>query len=339
MLLPQGKVYFFNLINRLIKEKPTLLEIFAFIFYFPSALIGPSFEFSDFIKYIKFEKEYKNINWRACYKSAFSQFLQGLVCAAVLILCEKSLNTVYCGTEEFENRPMLFKFFFVILSMNVLRSKYYVGWKISQASVVLCGLSYDLKVNEKGESVPNFEKIDNNLVKIELDFNPRVRINYWNRTVHLWLKYYIFLRLINVEKKLFKNNKSLASLITFMVSAFWHGFYPVYFFFFFQCYMIEQVSKYLEEEHDLFNKISKSSLFIKTISRIIVGVTVNYFGLCFTLLSMSENYIFSRAFYFLPFISLFGGFLYTLLAKMHHRKKSRVQNNQKESLDMRVKAE
>lgn len=335
--------------HRLIKEKPSLLEIFSFVFFYPTALIGPSFEFSDFIKFIRLEKEYKQIRWASCNKEAFIQFIIGIICVTILITCDKSLNTAYCGTVEYENKPMLYKYLFMVISMIVLRSKYYVGWKLSQASVIFCGLGYDVKeikietpnhdnnsfnhesIVDSDKFIPIFDKIDNcNLTKIELHLNPRGRINYWNRTVHLWLKYYLFLRLINVKSKLFRN-KSMASLLTFMVSACWHGFYPVYFFFFFEYYMIEQISKFLDEEYDLFNKIEKLPFILKLIYRIFLMSVMNYFGLCFTLLSLEENFIFSRAFYFVPFVSLFGSYIYTLFITIHHKKdKRRIDDGKKE---------
>ncbi len=304
------------------KEKPTLLEIFSFIFYFPSSLIGPSFEFSDFIRYIKYEKEYKNIDWKACNRGALYHFGAGILNTLILVLFESKFKTLYCGTEEYENKSLIYKYFYMFISIHVLRSKYYIGWKISQAAVIFCGLGYDVRTNEKGESVATFDRVENiNITKLELDINPLNRIKFWNRTVHLWLKYHLFMRLINVERKPFKNNKPFASLITFMISAFWHGFYPVYFFFFFQYYMIDQVSKFLEDKYDLFNKMENLPFVPKNLCRIFICFVIDYFGLCFTILTVRANFIFSRAFYFVPFITLFCGYLFTLYLKIHQKKK------------------
>lgn len=68
------------------------------------------------------------------------------------------------------------------------------------------------------------------------------------------------MRLINLEHKAFKNNKAIASLATFMISAFWHGFYPNYYIFFFQFYVLEQVSDILERKLNLFERAEKMNI-------------------------------------------------------------------------------
>jgi lysophospholipid acyltransferase len=62
----------------------------------------------------------------------------------------------------------------------------------------------------------------------------------WNISVHLWLKHYVFLRMLKKPAQNSQGNQSRPPrqnmlqpiLITFLVSAIWHGFYPGYFFFF-----------------------------------------------------------------------------------------------------------
>ncbi len=46
-------------------------------------------------------------------------------------------------------------------------------------------------------------------------------IEEWNRPVHLWLKQCIHSRM--------KVSSNVAIFVTFLVSAIWHGFYPLYF--------------------------------------------------------------------------------------------------------------
>jgi len=274
------------------------------------------------MRYIKYEKEYSNINWKACNKGALYHFAAGILNTFILVVFGKKFQTLYCGTEEYANQSLIYKYLFMLASVHVLRSKYYIGWKLSQAAVIFCGLGYDVKTNDKGESVATFDRVENiNITKLELDISPLNRIKYWNRTVHLWLKYHLFMRLINVEKRPFKNNKPLASLITFMVSAFWHGFYPVYFVFFLQYYLIDQVSKYLEYNYDLFNKIEKSSIVPRNLFRLFICFVIDYFGLCFSLLSLTSHYYFNKAFYFVPLTSLFCGYLFILYSNIHHKKK------------------
>jgi lysophospholipid acyltransferase len=297
----------------MIKEKPTLLETFSFIFFYPSCLIGPSFEFKDYIQFIRLEGDYQNIPWKQSNLAALKEFLMVLVCLFIRLNLGKNFSTKYCGTEEYVEKSIGYKYIYMVLSMLVMRSTYYVGWKLSQSSINFSGLSYNKKLKTE-DSEDNFDKIEScNLQEIELNLNPRTRIQYWNRTVHLWLKYYLFLRFINIPFKPFKNNKTVASLLTFMISALWHGYYPVYFIFFFEYYMIEQVSTFLDEEYDLFNKIAEWNWFFQLLYRIFLMSVVNYFGLAFSILTVRENINYYKAFHYIPLLFLFISWLVTLI--------------------------
>ena len=61
-----------------------------------------------------------------------------------------------------------------------------------------------------------------------------------------------------------KGNKN-AALIVFMVSAFWHGFYPIYYLFFFQFYILEQISGMLEKLN-FFEKFNNANFLVKFIA-------------------------------------------------------------------------
>jgi hypothetical protein len=46
-----------------------------------------------------------------------------------------------------------------------------------------------------------------------------------------------------------------------MISAFWHGFYPIYYLFFFQFYILEQLSGLLEKVN-FFEKFDKGNFIV-----------------------------------------------------------------------------
>jgi len=63
------------------------------------------------------------------------------------------------------------------------------------------------------------------LLDCELASNANSFLNRWNHRVHIWLKYYISERLAGNGQR----PTTKVYLITFMTSAFWHGFYPFYY--------------------------------------------------------------------------------------------------------------
>lgn len=60
----------------------------------------------------------------------------------------------------------------------------------------------------------------------------------WNISVHEWLKYYVYLRLLDNNKKRGSSNV-FAALVSFMVSAIWHGFYPGFYSFFLGAFLLD----------------------------------------------------------------------------------------------------
>ena len=69
--------------------------------------------------------------------------------------------------------------------------------------------------------------------------------------IHLWLKHYVHNRVITPgERPGVKVNLS-----TFIVSAFWHGFYPVYYVMFFFCAFFNELSKEIYKSRIYFRFI------------------------------------------------------------------------------------
>ncbi len=169
------------------------------------------------------------------------------------------------------------------------------------------------RVNNIVKFEETFDKIRNmDIIGFEFDVNPIDKINVWNCTVHKWLKYQVFLRLINVETRFFKNNKSRASMITFLISAVWHGFYPVYYVFFIHLYMIEQASKSFEEKINFFSKIKRMSLVVRLIFNFVLMGVMCVLGLSFSLLTISNIVKFYSDFYFIPNAIVFLVYVYSV---------------------------
>jgi lysophospholipid acyltransferase len=107
----------------------------------------------------------------------------------------------------------------------------------------------------------------------------------WNISVHEWLKYYVYLRLL--DKKSRGSGNAFAALVSFFVSAIWHGFYPGFYSFFFGCFVV-----------DLWNKLASpvvgtSFTFLPTpiINAFLTAfyyVPCSYFAISFVLLNFSD---------------------------------------------------
>jgi lysophospholipid acyltransferase len=93
-----------------------------------------------------------------------------------------------------------------------------------------------LKLIEK----PKYTRVQTICVwDIEFSYNVKDFLGAWNISVHKWLKYYIYLRLVKPGKHL----QIVPILSTFVVSAIWHGFYPGYFLFFISSGLMDYIFK------------------------------------------------------------------------------------------------
>jgi lysophospholipid acyltransferase len=83
---------------------------------------------------------------------------------------------------------------------------------------------------------------------IEFSYDVKDFLNAWNISVHKWLKYYVYLRMIKPGKQL----QIVPILMTFVVSAIWHGFYPGYFLFFISSGLMDYIFKLGQPIYILF---------------------------------------------------------------------------------------
>lgn len=98
----------------------------------------------------------------------------------------------------------------------------------------LTGLGFQIKTIKKEEKeveIKNYERVKN-LDYNEMEFNPSPMnvFKYWNMMIGLWLKRYVRDRFVYYDNlQPTELRKNVSYLLTFMISAFWHGFYPSYY--------------------------------------------------------------------------------------------------------------
>jgi MBOAT, membrane-bound O-acyltransferase family len=83
---------------------------------------------------------------------------------------------------------------------------------------------------------------------IEFSYDVKDFLGAWNISVHKWLKYYVYLRMIKPGQHI----QIVPILMTFVVSAIWHGFYPGYFLFFISSGLMDYIFKLGQPIYVLF---------------------------------------------------------------------------------------
>ena len=322
-----------------LENKPSFIEVLSFVYFYPTSIIGPSIEFKDFINFIKEEDCYAHLkdNKNLIIKTSIEYLLFSFLTMFLYAFIGPYIPIRVMGEPEFGNYNMLYKIVYLYFVFPCIRAKYYSGWLISYSTLILNGIAYTETKNKEGKIVPSFDKGDyGSIIKSEFEPNAKYKLIYWNKTIHLWLKYSIYTRTINIKRKPFENNFNLASLLTFIGSAIWHGYYPTYYFTFLMLYFIQFGNDALDKTGFYENKVKKSiilTIIMSLITQISIdGIGVPFFNLEFKLFI---QYLINMRFF--PLFMAFG--YYSLRFILPKKAKSQPKKDEKKEEKKELKTE
>eukprot|EP01101_Sappina_pedata_P008811 TRINITY_DN496_c0_g1_i1.p1 TRINITY_DN496_c0_g1~~TRINITY_DN496_c0_g1_i1.p1 ORF type:complete len:474 (+),score=72.26 TRINITY_DN496_c0_g1_i1:19-1440(+) len=280
-------------------EFPSLVEYFGYIFFFPGFLCGPYFDFQEYQAFASMEM-FNEFGKQVPYEPLpILKNMGSLLLFGSLNLLKPIYPVAWILTEDFDRQSALYKIGYLWLSCVILRSMYYFAWLLSETGCIICGLSYngkDQNGNLKWDRATNIKPYD-----WEMSQNMHDAVGFWNIRVMGWLKKYIYLRVRPGKKP-----GMLNSVATYIVSAFWHGFYPGYYLFFLTLPIF-----YVPCEKALRRSIR--TLFLHSdgtpnypakyaydlITAIITPLMVSYAALSFAILSFEDTISAWSKFYFM----------------------------------------
>lgn len=221
--------------DRVIRKHPGILPYMGYVFFFPSLLTGPAFDYVDYDKFIHstlFEDvpEDKRPGKRKrriprSGKQALSKVLQGVFWAVLFIVLPKYVSLDFALDKAFvTDKSFIFRIFYLWALGLTYRLKYYTIWLIAEGACILCGIGYNGYNPEtdlfKWNRVQNIDPL-----AFEKGQNVHACLEAWNMNTNKWLKHYIYLRLARPGKK--PGFKS--TFCAFATSAIWHGTRPGYY--------------------------------------------------------------------------------------------------------------
>eukprot|EP00826_Nyctotherus_ovalis_P049798 TRINITY_DN6041_c0_g1_i2.p1 TRINITY_DN6041_c0_g1~~TRINITY_DN6041_c0_g1_i2.p1 ORF type:complete len:303 (+),score=48.57 TRINITY_DN6041_c0_g1_i2:401-1309(+) len=196
---------------------PSLLEFTAAALSPTQVLAGPFSHLTDFLNYIYRRHEYAHdmpFTW-----VGFIRLGTSLVWIVVYAVIGKMFPFRLIYTEKFQQGSFFEKLFYIEVIGTGTKAKYYGTFKLLEAIVIFSGQAYN-GIDARTKS-PKFDKMRmTDIPSTEFSVFLKNITDEWNRPTRLWLKDCIHVRIhANVVAKVF---------ITFVASALWHGFYPVY---------------------------------------------------------------------------------------------------------------
>lgn len=163
----------------------------------------------------------------------------------------------------------IYKLLYIYVSIEGFKSKFYFVWLISEGASVAMGFGVNRKQSETNSWWVSTKLNNHLTVKwdglcnvdawkIETSTSFQTMSRHWNHRTHHWLKQYVYFRVIDLARDLtpvkedndvvvsqvatFPKDKikhqhakassawvSFATVMVYLCSAFWHGFYPGYY--------------------------------------------------------------------------------------------------------------
>ena len=305
-------------------EKPSLLEVLSFIYFYPTAIIGPSIEFKDFINFMTETDCYSKLGENIFYilTQGTLYFIGSFICMAFYAILAVKLPVAKVVEEDFGQHNLLYVLAYIYFCIPGVRARYYSGWLLSYSTVIYTGIAYTEKKDEKsGQIIKTVEKGSyGSIVTCEWAINPKQSMIDWNQTIHLWLKYNVYTRTININRKPFKDNWALASFLTFISSAVWHGFYLTY-------YLTFVLLFFYQSSADVFDKIGvyawiNKTKFLLPLASILNGLAFETIGIFFFNLYWDEAMRGAKNMKYFPIVYIMGLFVISKMIKVPKKEKS-----------------
>ncbi len=314
-------------------EKPTLLEVLSFIYFYPTSIIGPSIEFKDFINFINETDCYTDLNKKFpfIFKYGLLYFLGSFVAMAFYAIVSNKLPIDAVSEKEFGKHSLLYALTYIYFCIPAVRAKFYSGWILSYSTVIFSGLAYTEEKDEKGNVKRCLEKGSyGSVVTCEWAISPKDSMTDWNKTIHLWLKYNVLTRVINIKKKPFENNWALATFLTFLSSAVWHGYYLTYYLTFFLLFCYQSAYVVLEDI-GFYRWIYKTKILIPVAS-IFNALAFETVGIIFFNLDWEKVATGLKNIRYYPIVTIYGNYEITRIIKRKKNKKHKGKEKEKEKI-------
>lgn len=276
--------------SRCVDKLPSLFEYFSFILFPANVAIGPSFEYADYMAFAN-----GTLTCPPPYLPALSKLLQGLFyfVAHTGIAMKFPCATLLQSREYFNSGNVVSRYGIMWVALLGVRFKYYFGWKIAEGAACMSGLGYNGVDKASGEH--RWDRVENINVKLyETSQSLRTSSQNWNKTTNLWLRRYVYDRA----------PASVNLYFTYLVSAFWHGFYPGYYMFFLSVAAATMVHRQVRRSirpYFLLEDGKTAGSFKRlydVVSAIATSMTLNYFIMSFVMLAFGLSVSAFRGFGF-----------------------------------------
>ena len=245
--------------DRAIMSPPSLLDYFGYVFFFPGLLVGPSFDFAEYKRWVtltmfdvkvpdpksttggtKRRRKIPHSGLPATLKLG-----EGTLWLAAFSLFSSWYSVQFALSDQFLQYSFLRRVWYLQPLGLTHRLKYYGIWKMAEGACILSGIGFN-GYNSNGSL--RWDRVRNvSPMALEMSQNNKELLESWNENTNKWLKNYVYLRVTPRGKK----PGFRSAMATFTTSAFWHGFYPGYYLTFVSAGFIQTCGKCTPSQYPL----------------------------------------------------------------------------------------
>jgi len=232
--------------QRAVDDMPGLLEYMGFILCFPGYGAGPAIEISEYLRTTNGEVDGPAGAMRAVEGSSVMPTLKNFSIAILAMAVNQALNlyvpyipdpakginqTRGIFSDEFLTYSLLQKYAYCMIAVMGIRCQYYFAWKLGEGAYNAAGYGY----LGKGKSGEEDWSGCNNMDILLFEWSPDVTTSSkaWNKKTQFWLQHYAHTRT--------KLTGLPQMMLTYLISAVWHGIEVGYYIFFLTCPFLDKL--------------------------------------------------------------------------------------------------
>lgn len=311
---------FINQYNRYCKTDkyfPDYLEFLSYIYFFPSAVYGPCFQIKDYLNYVYDRAEYQKMNIKKQIVYGCIRIAIGYSLISLYYFLKYSTNLQfsifkvyeYLASDDVLAMNFILRFLMIYPYVVFIKLFIYGFFQLIYGIFMTTGISYSEEVVlENFKSSSNDIHMDlsdkkghcGNVLKSDFGYNIGEAINHFNRSIHIYLKYCVYIRIQFLKGSLIKNY-FIAAIFVYVFAALWCGFYFGTYFFFAAACIIYQLHFNLEL-FGFYDWLDDQNIGMKILFTVITQYLLSMIFAMLFLYKLEMTWCYLRNFYYMPFI-------------------------------------
>lgn len=215
--------------RQMVSRFPSPLEFYSYVLHYHTLMCGPLVFFNDYMDFIR-GKQFLRHSVRTGLRghpttilepspliSVAKKLMVSFLSALSIVYLLSAYPIEYIAQDEFlHKRSRLWQLLYIIWATSLHRHRYYHAWTLGEAICNAAGFGFNGYTSDGKARWNLISNVD--IVTIETSTSLRELLIAWNKSTQTWL------RTVSYERV-----PRHRTLLTFVLSAMWHGFYPGYY--------------------------------------------------------------------------------------------------------------